>query len=430
MTNKDGIARLKNRPSDDTAYGAITVSDKIEDKESRGEKILAFRTRIQGLLNHPKYKLAQKIVWAICIVWAGCIVAQSVPYYVYISEGKQAALTGNFVQAEDLFTAALNESKNDDVSDPRLANALNNLGELYRKQGKFDKAAPIYARLLANVEKLPANKKQEKAMSLNSVAAFYRDKGDYKKSEMYLNNALSVWQDEVKKLNDQNYAALLTSKGKLCKEQGRYKESEDNYLKGLKIREALNGKDHPETATALMNLSALYRKVQKYSEAEHLARRALQIDEHALGKQHPDTATDENNLAGLFREMKRYPESEPLYLHALNTRLLLLGKDSPQTAKSLLGLGELRRAQGRNAEAEKLIQEALETDKRVYGTDNHPDCADCLNALAMVYFAQNKLDLAHDAIEKCLSIRRKFLPANHVDLAESLSNEQLIIAKK
>lgn len=401
-----------------------------EKKKSELVKIASFRQKMLTLLNDPRYKRAQKIVWVICIIWAGCIVVQSIPYYIYISEGKQAALLGKFAQSEDLFMLALNESKNDDLSDPRLANSLNNLGELYRKMGRYDKAEAIYVRLLEIVDKLPANKKQEKAVGLNSVAAFYRDKAEYSKADVLMQKAIAIWEEEVKKLKDPNYAALLTSQGKLYKEEGRYKQAEALYQKALAIREQAHGAEHAEVATVLLNISALRRKEGKYKEAEPFALRALQIDQKLLGTQHPDTSTDQNNLGGLMRELKRFPESEAYYLQALNTRMILLGKENPQTAKSLLGLGELRREQARFADAEKLLNEALSIDKRVYGTEEHPDCADCLNALALVYLAQKKNDLAQNAIESCLKVRRKCLPAEHPDLKDSEAKAVTLRAKK
>ena len=54
--------------------------------------------------------------------------------------------------------------------------------------------------------------------------------------------------------------------------------------------EAKLGKDHPDVATSLNNLAALYMKIGRYAEAEPLYKRSLEITETKLGKEHPHVA--------------------------------------------------------------------------------------------------------------------------------------------
>ena len=70
--------------------------------------------------------------------------------------------------------------------------------------------------------------------------------------------------------------------------------------RALAIREQQLGATHPDTATSLNNLAALYQSQGKYAEAEPLYQRALAIREQQLGPSHPDTATSLNNLAVLY----------------------------------------------------------------------------------------------------------------------------------
>ena len=194
-------------------------------------------------------------------------------------------------------------------------------------------------------------------------------------------------------------------------------------LKALSLKEQSRGPDHPEVAAVLSSLGGLFRKEANYARSESCYRRALSIDIRNYGWQHPDTALDENSLAGLLRDMGRYAEAEPLNIRSLNTRKLLLGLSHPETARSLLGLGQLRLAQGRELEALALIKQALSVDRQVYASENHPDCADCLNALSVLYRHDNKFDLALQAIRRCLNIRLARLAADHPDLAEAYFNQ-------
>ena len=399
-------------------------------------KASALRLKILAFVNHPRYKLAQKIVWTACLLWAGVTVAESIPYYVYVSEGKTAFIQGKYSQAEDLFNQALSEADKENavmaflhIPDPRLANALNNLGELYRKESRFDKAAPIYARLLQNVESLD-KKKQEQAVGLNSVAAFYRDKGDFAEAEKLCQRAVKIWETDVKKLKDANYAGLLAGLARVYKEEGRYKEAEPLCEKALDIKQAALGPDHQDVAATLASLGGLYRKEGKYKQSEAAYRRALQIDLRDLGVNHSDSAADQNNLASLLRETGRYAEAEQLYGQALNTRRVIFGMQHHDTARTLLGIAELRIMQQRFADASKLAQQALQTDKLIYGNDNHPDCADCYKTLSVANRMEGKFALAEKNIDKCLEIRKSRLPAAHPDIAEALFNKAELLRIK
>ena len=50
-----------------------------------------------------------------------------------------------------------------------------------------------------------------------------------------------------------------------------------------------------------------------------------------LGEEHPDVATSLNNLAALYRSQGRYEEAEPLYLSAITIFLQRLGENHPNT---------------------------------------------------------------------------------------------------
>jgi tetratricopeptide (TPR) repeat protein len=61
------------------------------------------------------------------------------------------------------------------------------------------------------------------------------------------------------------------------------------------------GPDHPDVASVLDNLAALYHDQGRYSDAESLYKRSLVIRERALKLDHSDVAIGLNNLADLRR---------------------------------------------------------------------------------------------------------------------------------
>ena len=115
-----------------------------------------------------------------------------------------------------------------------MAVSLNNLAYLYRDQGKYAEAEPLFQRSLAIVEKVLGPENPGLAASLNNLASLYRD-------------------------------------------QGKYAEAEPLLQRSLAIREKVLGPEHPDVATGLDNLAEFYLDQGKYAEAEQLLQRSLEL---------------------------------------------------------------------------------------------------------------------------------------------------------
>ncbi len=150
--------------------------------------------------------------------------------------------------------------------DPQLAKNLNNIGNVYRSQGKFEEAEANYMRAIAILE--------------NSVGAEHP-----------------------------NLATVLNNLAVLYRKQSKYKEAEVLYRRVLSIVEKALGPKHRNVYISLNNLALLYQKQGKYMEAEPLMKRALAILEKTLGPDHPDIATNLKNFARLQRYLGRDKEA-------------------------------------------------------------------------------------------------------------------------
>jgi tetratricopeptide (TPR) repeat protein len=133
---------------------------------------------------------------------------------------------------------------------------------------------------------------------------------------------------------------------KTLQQQGKYLEAAQIQEKELAWTQQHLGPDHPDTATSLNSLAALYYSQGAYAKAEPLFLRALAIRKKALGPDHPDTATSLNNLAALYSSQGAYAKAEPFYLRALAIREKALGPNHPDTAGSLNNLAGLYYSQG------------------------------------------------------------------------------------
>ena len=260
---------------------------------------------------------------------------------------------GRYTEAEKHCSTALTEAEDFGPADPRLATSLNYLAELYRAQGKYAEAEPLYQRALAIWEKALGPEHPIVATSLNNLALLYRDQGKYAEAEPLLQRALAIYE-EVLGPEHPNVAAGLNNLAQLYDAQGKYAEAEPRYKRALKIVENVLGPEHPNVAATLDNLAELYRAQGKYAEAEALYQRALAILEKSLGAENPQVATGLNNLALLYDTQGKYAEAEALHRRALAIDEKVLGPEHPGVATDLENYAALLRKTNRDAGAAKM----------------------------------------------------------------------------
>jgi tetratricopeptide (TPR) repeat protein len=175
-----------------------------------------------------------------------------------------------------------------------MAYSLNSLAELYRTQGKYSEAEPLYKREIDIREKLPR----------------YIGAGSYQVPNIFASFSLG---NSLNNLAD------------LYRVQGKYTEAEPLYKRSLEISEEISGKDSSgfwryNMANSLNGLAELYRAQKKYAEAEPLYKRSLKMMEKALGPNHPGVADVLDNLAMCCREMGKLDEAENLEVRAKKIR--------------------------------------------------------------------------------------------------------------
>ncbi|WP_370643925.1 CHAT domain-containing protein [Myxococcus sp. RHSTA-1-4] len=140
------------------------------------------------------------------------------------------------------------------ATSPEVATSLNQLGDLFRRQGDVSRAEPLLQRALAIREATLGQNHPDVATSLNCLAILYLDQGQYARAETLYQRALVIWESAL-------------------------------------------GQGHPDVATSLHNLANLYRDQGKHARAEPLFQRALAIFEAALGQSHPDIAESLDEFA-------------------------------------------------------------------------------------------------------------------------------------
>ncbi len=172
------------------------------------------------------------------------------------------------------------------IQSQNYANSLNNLGLLYNKMEKYEKALSLFQESLKIKKEVLGTQHPDYANSLNNLASLYYSMGEYEK-------------------------ALP-----LCEES-------------LKIRKEVLGTLHPDYAASLNNLARLYQAMGKLEQALPLCEESLKIRKEVLGTLHPDYASSLNNLAGLYGSMEKHEKALPLLKESLGIVTKVLGEQHP-----------------------------------------------------------------------------------------------------
>ena len=260
--------------------------------------------------------------------------------------------------------------------------SLGDLASLYRVQGRYAEAEPLFKQALKIAEKTFASDDLEVSSVLNNLAVLYKYRNRFPQAERLYRRALAIVEKSLGPEHPE-VATIYHNLGGLEHERGRYARGEPLARRSVEIRQKALGPDHPEVAADLAALAALLDGQGKDNEAEQLYKRALAIFERAYGPEHYDLAVCFNNLAAIRHKQGDHTEAERLYQRALAIKEELLGPNHPDVAMTLNNLAVSCKSQGRQAEAESLYQRALSIFKKALGS-KHPKVALCQENLAQL----------------------------------------------
>jgi CHAT domain-containing protein/tetratricopeptide (TPR) repeat protein len=233
-------------------------------------------------------------------------------------------------------------------------------------------------------------------------------------------------------------------------QQGRQQEAIAAAEKGIAIEREVFGA--VQTLSWLLWLCVSYEEREDFPAARKAREEVLAIQTKLLGADHwlvTDTrlalkaverlarltAADRRRLAeaaqlhgrvGQLRQQRKIREALPLAQKALEIRKEVLGEHHPDYADSLNSLALLYEDQGEYAKAASLCREALQIKKQVLG-ERHPDYAASLSKLAMLYHFQRECARAEPLYRQALEIYRQVLAdldvgELHLDYATTLNS--------
>ena len=286
---------------------------------------------------------------------------------------------------------------------PELASTLDGEGELYKSLEDFEHAEPLLKQSLEMRETLP-HKDYDLAQSENDLGEVYTALGQFDKAEPLLADALATRQQLSTESAETGQSLIAI--GVLYEKTNRPKQAEDSYRQAASVLGKVVGGEHPDYANAMEHLALICQARKDFATAEPLLLRVLDIRKAVFGEEHNDVAVSLDDLAGLKRAENVPEEAAALYEQALALWEKIAGHDSPVLAADLNNLGAIYAESPEKEKAEPLLLRALALDEKALGPDS-PDVATDLNNLGYLYFFTKRYQEAIKAFDQALTIRKK-----------------------
>ncbi len=258
--------------------------------------------------------------------------------------------------------------------DVRLTGTLVALGNLARDQENYKDAQRYFERGLAALQKWPNADTSELASAMDDLGDLYGLQGRFDDGERLLQQSLTLLEQASGPGAQAapNYAKILNDLGNLYNDAGRLHDAETAFGRALAAGRATHGEDHPNVAATMGNLATVMEKESRFAEAEDFYKRTLATYEKQFGSNHPMTAIGLNNLANVYADQGRTLEAAGLQQRVLAIYERAFGPDSPDVARSLTNLANSYRELGRKDEALALYQRALGVMERKFGENSGP----------------------------------------------------------
>lgn len=353
--------------------------------------------------------------------------------------GKLALKKDNYAFARQYFIDAATRTEKLRESDRRFAISINNLVEVYIKQGNVTQAELILKRILAINEKDSGRDDLLLATNLDTLAKIYREKRDWVAAEQYVKRAIAI---RVKKQGELHPDAVSSQNmlGMIYLDADRLAEAvpllsweilHENAVQAIKKGEYARAKLYLTQAVAkaeksgqniswLLNslnvLAETYQSLGDFADAEMTLKHIVSMQEKNDGDKDGLIASIDN-LAGFYQNLGKLADAEILLNRILSIHERK--RDTHGVITSCNSLAGLYQRQNRFADAEAILKRALSETKP---DEDSLDHALTLSSMARLRYAQGRLAEMEDFLKRVLTIRLKRMNPSDPEVISVQSN--------
>jgi tetratricopeptide (TPR) repeat protein len=227
-------------------------------------------------------------------------------------------------------------------------------------------------------------------------------------------------------------ATLMDTLGTVYMGLGLYRQARPLLDRAVATRRRLPGIDPLELSDSLNHQGELLYLQAEFAAGEKAYREAIRI-----ASAHPQERKSQvdlaNSLAGLGTLLElegRYAEAEKTLRAALELEQALYGANDPGVARTLKDLARTMTQGGNPSAAIPLMQRALAVQRQLRGNEPHPDLAEALNDMGIVFDENGDLDNAEKYYRESLAMYRRLLGDKHPYVATELENVAYTVQSK
>src|SRR4029077_13798817 len=183
----------------------------------------------------PKQKLKMRVLGISLIVSCAPLILAEDSWKNTEQAASQAAKTAHCGEAEKLLSANLKAADTFSPKDPRRPQTLFDLAEVYRAEGKYSDATPLYERSLQTYTRIYGAEATEVADVLNGEAELYKSLNDYTHAEPLLVLALAI-RTKLLHPGDPDIAQSQNDLGEIYSATGAFDKAEPLLTEALESR--------------------------------------------------------------------------------------------------------------------------------------------------------------------------------------------------
>ncbi len=276
------------------------------------------------------------------------------------------------------------------LDDTNKVNILNKISWEVMNSGDYKKTIEITNKALSLAEKIKF--KKGIANAYNNLGNVYSDKGDLQEAVNYYDKALKI----RKEIDDKKGISISYNNfGIIFEAQGNYLEALNSYFSSLKIKEEI--KDKKGIAVSYNNIGSIYEKQGNHEEAikYHLA--SLKIKEEIGNKK--GIAFSYDNLGNIYSGRGNFDEALKNHLTSLKIRNEIGDKRGIASCYKNIGTDYL--IQNKLKEAINNYVQSLEISQQI---GDKLGIVSCYNHLGKIYTLENKLAQSRSFLTKGLSL--------------------------
>ncbi|MDX1998723.1 MAG: serine/threonine-protein kinase, partial [Thermoanaerobaculia bacterium] len=232
-------------------------------------------------------------------------------------------------------------------TDPKLVDARQMLGWLYREMGKGELAEKEFRDLVAILSASFGREAEVTLQVSGGHALVLHDLKRFDEARAYYDGGLLASFERVLGPEAPDSLIVRNNYANLLLDLGRSAEAAAVLAATLPVAERVHGPEHLETLTLRHNWIRALLAAGKPVEAEALARANLAIRLRVLGPEHPHTLYSRSAVGGTLAAQKRWAEAEADTLAVYRDTLRILGADHNLTKSLVARLQKISEATGR-----------------------------------------------------------------------------------